>query len=136
MSSTNVSVLWVESDPYLRETFRLVLDYHNIPNHVSRDAESALAYLRNQRVSIVVLEHHLATVNDDQLLRELKALAPEAKFVVTSARHPSERSETIRRHGFDGFIPKPFAVSDLVPYLQKIVTSQRPEDIADFWDSK
>lgn len=131
-----MSVLWVERDPYLSETFKLVLDYHNIPNCIVQDAESASACLHSQRVSVVILEHHLATLHDDQLLRALRELAPEAKFVVTSARSPRDGADTCRQHGFDGFIPKPFAVGDLVPYLIEVVNSQQPEDIAEFWNSR
>ncbi len=136
MNSTKVSVLLVERDPYMCEIFTLVLDYHEIPHRIAQDAESALAYLRDQGFSIVIIEYYLATIHNDQLLDALRALASDAKFIVTSAQHSSDRFETIGRHGFDGFIPKPFDVGVLVPYLRKVVSSDWSEDSTDFWGLK
>ncbi len=136
MNPAKISVLLIDRDAYIRETFRLVLDYHAIPHYICQDADSALAYLGDHAVALVIIEYKLATAHNDRLLSDLRALAPDAKFIVTSARQPSEWAETTERHGFDGFIPKLFDVSDLVPYLGLVVDSDRSEDFTDFWNSK
>ncbi len=123
MVAPEFSVLLVDDDPYLAEIFALILNHHGIPHHIVTSGAEALSYLEQARVSVVVIELLLAGMDGFQLARRIRAsgVAPGTKLVATSAFHPNRVTQQAGQHGFDGFIPKPFDVSGIVPYLQCIV---------------
>lgn len=123
MAAPELRVLLVDDDPYLAEVFALILNHHNIPHHIVVSGAEALGYLERARVSVIVIELLLAGMDGYQLAKRIRAsgVAPGTKLVAMSAFYPNRLMQQAGHHGFDGFIPKPFDVAGIVPYLQCIV---------------
>jgi DNA-binding response OmpR family regulator len=125
------SVLLVDSDPFMCEIFGLILTHHDIPHVAVEDAAAALAYLEHHRVSIVIVDCSLLESERecDDLVQQIRArdLAPGAKLVATSIFDWNGTRPNLPERGFDGFILKPFNISEVVPYLRELVETTTGE---------
>ncbi|NLX08147.1 MAG: response regulator [Chloroflexi bacterium] len=124
VSELPLSVLLVDNDECMCEILELILNYHRVPNYTVQDAEAALAFLEDNTVAVIITELMLPGMDGYQLVKQVRkaALAPAARFVAISAFHINGAVLEPQKHGFDGFIPKPFDVDDVVPYLQRLVS--------------
>lgn len=117
-----LSVLVVDGDPFMREIFGLILTHHDVPHHCVANAREALAYLKHNRVSVVIVDCSPPHSESDNcaLAQQLRAgdLAHGAKLVATSIY---DARPALSERGFDGFIPKPFDIGQVVPYLSRLV---------------
>ena len=122
MAAPEFSVLLVDNDPYMCEIFELILDYHEIPICIFSEATGALEYLQSNKVSLIIIELYLPEIDGYQLLIRIRAsgLAPDSKIIATSADYSDHTAQETQSNGFDGFIPKPFDVGGIVPYLRRI----------------
>jgi CheY-like chemotaxis protein len=117
-----LSVLVVDNDPFMREIFGLILTHHGVPHHCVADAPAALAYLKLNRVSVVIVDCSppYGGRDDCALVQQIRAgdLAHGAKLVATSIY---DSRPALSEQGFDGFILKPFDIGQVVPYLVRLV---------------
>ena len=51
-------------------------------------------------------------------------LAEHCPIVATSAYYTSDTEREMREWGFNGFLPKPFDLPRLIPYLEQVVREQ------------
>jgi len=122
MNAPEISVLLVDNDPYMCEIFELILNYHEIPICIVPEAKGALEYLQSNKASFIIIELYLPEIDGYQLLKKIRAggFAPDSKVIATSANYSDNTAQEARSGGFDGFIPKPFDVGGIVPYLRRI----------------
>ena len=118
-----VSVLLVDDDPHVGSIFELVMNHHQLPLAVVNDAEQAIDYLQNHVPSIIVVDLFLPGLDGYQLLREIRKIGLEShcRLVATTAYYTNDTQQEVLNRGFDGFLPKPFAAENLVPYLQSMM---------------
>ena len=83
----------------------------------------ALEICEREKVDIVIMDIFLPGIDGYQALRRIRqtALAPECRFVATTAYYTNDTEQEIAKRGFDGYIPKPFDSSRLIAYLESIV---------------
>lgn len=119
----SLSVLVVDSDPFMGEIFGLILAHYDVPHHIVQDAEAALAYLRHHPVAVVIVDCSAPEGDSGALARQIRDgnLAPGAKLVATSIFEWDGTQPEALQWDFDGFIPKPFDINDIVPYLRGLV---------------
>lgn len=118
-----MSILLVDDDPHACEVMQLVMRHHQLPLTILGDAESALDYLKSNNPDIVIMDIFLPGIDGYQALRRIRqtSLAPDSRFVATTAYYTNDTEQEIAKRGFDGYIPKPFDSSRLVSYLESIV---------------
>lgn len=123
MAEGEISILFVDDDPHACEIFSLVMTHHKLPATVAQDAETALEYLSSHECDVVLIDLFLPKSDGYQLLQNIREarLAPNSKMVATTAYHTNDTAQEVQTRGFDGFLPKPFDVGELVAYLQSVV---------------
>lgn len=123
MSGKETSILLVDDDPDVCRIFELVMRHHQIPYWIANDGENALVYLRENAPSIVVMDIFLPDMDGYQALDHLRqsALNPGCKVVATTAYYTRDTEQEIAKHGFDGYIPKPFNPNSLITYLERFL---------------
>lgn len=115
MSVQTLSVMLVDDDPYVADLFRLVLEHYDWNVVIATNADQALEYFKTASPDIVVLDLFLPDRDGYQTLLAMRAL-PEAKsvlFVATTAYYTLDTQQEVLKHGFDGYMPKPFVPTDL-----------------------
>lgn len=122
MENKAFSVLLVDDDPYACGIFQLVMDHHNLPLTIIHNAEDALNYLEANKPDVVVMDLFLPGLDGYRALERIRKaeLAQAAKIVATTAYYTHDTPQEIYQRGFDGYIPKPFVATELVPYLKSL----------------
>jgi CheY-like chemotaxis protein len=123
MTQRPISILLVDDDPGTRDVFQLVMDHYQMPLITFEDAEGALVYLQNHTPDVIVLDLFLPDLDGYQVLKQIRrnSLAPDSRFVATTAYHTADTEHETITQGFDGYLPKPFDSTQLVAYLQKVI---------------
>ncbi len=77
------------------------------------DAAQALAFARDHRHALWLLDANLPDANGEDLLRDLRALHPGVPALCLTAEIDPQRCERLRAAGFADVLRKPVAVMDL-----------------------
>ena len=118
MSSQKILV--VDDDVTVSTLVKMTLEYkYDIT--LTTSAKSALEYLSEYHVDLILLDIGMPDMNGIEALEEIKKRYPEI-FVVMLTGYPSdenmEKSKTLGAHGF---ISKPFDVYELRRYIDSIL---------------
>ncbi len=88
---------------------------------VAPSAAEAKAALAAQPVTLAVVDLMLRTdggTHGLELAREIRALSPVTRVLLTSAYHLSERQLERADCGVSGFIPKPYDLAEVVNFVR------------------
>ena len=123
MSQVAFSALLLDDDPHTRELFRLVFTHHELELVTVATAHAALECLRNYTPQVVVVDLVLPDTDGFATLAEIRKLptSSQMRFVATTAYYTSDTSETVFAGGFDGYLPKPLNVEELVSKLRSVL---------------
>ena len=107
-------VMVVEDD---RTVLTVVRDYLRTAGYVVSgyaDGVSALRALRERLPDVLILDRMLPGISGDELCREARELAAQLPIIMlTALDHVDDRIEGLE-HGADDYLPKPFALRELV----------------------
>ena len=122
MRPIDISVLLVDNDPHLCAVIEMIFELHALPCSCASSVQEALAFLTRNSVSVVIIDQDLPGTKGYEVLRRIRAegIAPDSRFVATAADYSGSTAREMRERGFDGFIPKPFDVDTLIPYLKTV----------------
>ena len=120
-------LLLIDDDPNL---ILLVKDYLEFRGYNVTSAENgreALNILEKETPAVILLDLNLLDEDGNQvadgfqICREIKRSSQNVPVVVVSAEDESEATEWALHQGADAFIQKPFAVSDLLEVLNRVL---------------
>jgi DNA-binding response OmpR family regulator len=92
---------------------------------VAPSAAEAKAALAASPVTLAVVDLMLRTdggTHGLELAREIRALSPTTRVLLTSAYHLSERQLERADCGVSGFIPKPYDLTEVIAFLRAKVS--------------
>ncbi len=120
---SSMSILLVDDDPDACALFRMVMKHHNLSAEVLGSAESALEYLQTHNPDIVIMDIFLPGLDGFHALKQIRkaSLAPNSRFIATTAYYTDDTEQEVYSRGFDGYIPKPFDAAGLADYLQRVL---------------
>ena len=88
-------------------------------------AQQALRELDTGPVDLVIVDLMMPGTNGIELARQLRGMHPDTRVVLTSAYHLSERQLERADCGVVGFVPKPYALAELVDFIRAKLTNGR-----------
>lgn len=115
------AVLVVDDDENQAQSLALGLRLEGVDATAAIGAEAALAMLRVEPARVVVCDLRMRGKNGLELARELEAIHPGTKVLLTSGFPMSDAQ--VRRCGCSaivGFMEKPLDLPELVTALQKL----------------
>ncbi|MDX2165773.1 MAG: response regulator [Deltaproteobacteria bacterium] len=120
-----MKVLLVEDDPSTREALEVVLTAHGAQVLSADSAPNALGLLDGQTPTVLVSDIGLPDVDGYELIRRIRAReaggATRLPAIAVSG-FADASSAAAEAAGFDGFVAKPFDVSELVARLRRLTT--------------
>lgn len=130
MTASGMSVLLIDNDPHMCGILELIFGYYDIPVCVVTQTAEILDNPAHYVASVVLIELFLPEMDGYTLMKHLKAAGylNKAKFVATTAFYTNDTSQEMLQRGFDGFVSKPFDVTELVPYLRRLVEGPGDDD--------
>lgn len=115
----------VDDDESVRAALRLILeDHHEVVE--AEDGETALAFVRANRVDVMVLDLLLPRTDGFQVLEHVRALPRPIPVVVISGINTSWTAATAMRLGVVDYIAKPFDDAQLLAAVAESLGSGSP----------
>lgn len=120
-------VLLTEDDVDLAEVTAQNLKKHGFAVDQAHSGEEALNLLEdNGEYDAIVLDLNLPDIDGLDLLKELKARAPQTPILALTARDAEADRVGGLQAGFDDYIVKPFSHQELAARLRVLLRSQPP----------
>jgi FixJ family two-component response regulator len=96
------------------------------------DAESTLRILPPGEERIVfVIDYSMPGDNGIVLKSKLVPLFPNAKFLLVSGLFDEKLTEEAKAAGFDGLLPKPFAMPTITQKIEEVLGVKQKESLVD-----
>jgi len=78
------------------------------------------------QISLVVLDLIMPVMDGKQAFAHIKAIKNDTKFIMTTGYTVDEKLEDILRHGYHGFIQKPFSLHEFSRVIRTILDKRNP----------
>jgi len=114
-------VLVVDDEPALTEVLGDVLRYEGWEVATAADGASAVATARTERPDAVVLDLMLPDLNGLEVMRQLRAEAPQLCVLFLTARDAVEDRIAGLTAGGDDYVTKPFSLGEVVARLRGLL---------------
>jgi len=123
LSNDKKSVVLVDDDRYLCDLLRLIMDHYDWQITVFQLADDAISYLQTHEPDIIILDLMLPKLNGWRAFEKIRSTLPNlsSKIVATTAYYSYDTERLIEKHGFDGFLSKPFEPTKLIDYLSSLM---------------
>ena len=117
-------VLLIDDERALRRTLSVGLLQRGYETAPCQDGFSGLSTIemfmkRGMPIACVITDIRLPDIDGLKLLKVIKSLYPDLPVFVISGYADEVTEEIVKKEKGDGFLPKPFAVDDLVAMLKK-----------------
>ncbi len=118
-------VLLIDDDPDARKLFQMAMDHHKYPHQIAENARIGINHLEtsDRDPDIVLMDIFLPDIDGYKTLTKIRqaGLIPNARIVATTAYYTNDTQQEVLERGFDGFVTKPFEMSNLVSYLESLL---------------
>ena len=118
---TALRVLVVDDEPSLCELLSMALRYEGWEVRTASDGSSAVRTARDFRPDAVVLDVMLPDFDGLEVLRRMRADAPEMPVLFLTARDAVEDRVAGLTAGGDDYVTKPFSLEELVARLRGLL---------------
>ena len=121
------TLLVVDDEEGPRQSLRMVFRNDYLV-HTVESGEKALDFLRTNPVHTVILDIRMAGISGIEVLRQIKALAPQTEVIMLTAYETLETARQAIRHGACDYLSKPF---DLPTIRDAVARAMRLRNISD-----
>lgn len=119
MSKPGSQILVIDDDPDIGNIIRMTLEYKGFATSILESATNCETYLRNNNISLIIMDLLISGNYGVDICRALKAdAALSAIPVIMMSAHPDAQRLSFEA-GADDFIAKPF---DMAAVLDKVKT--------------
>lgn len=79
----------------------------------------ALARVLHGKVALIITDYNMPGMNGLDLLRRVRAASPDTRVIMVTAYPSRELERQARAEGVVAFLPKPFALDQLIEAMQR-----------------
>jgi DNA-binding NtrC family response regulator len=116
---TDVRILVVDDEDYMREVVRQALENAGFEVDEAADGKSAVSMLRKYPYNVIITDLRLPGLTGEAILEEALSLFPETIVILmTGFGNIQSAVEAIRKGAYD-YLPKPFQLDELVMRVEK-----------------
>jgi DNA-binding response OmpR family regulator len=130
-TTTMMRILVVEDDARLARRLARVLDGEGYAAETVGDGRSALASALAEPFDLLVVDWMLPDLDGIQVVRRLRAAEMNVPILMLTARGQTEDRVTGLDAGADDYLPKPFAVTELLARVRALSRWPREEKKTD-----
>ena len=113
-------ILVVDDEPSIRRFCRAAAVHRGYWAHTVSSAEECVEYLESggRDIGLIFLDVHLPCKSGLDILGEIRTLCPSVTVVMMSGLGDEGVQFAAQRGDIAGFMPKPFALSDVARYIE------------------
>jgi two-component system, OmpR family, response regulator MprA len=123
-------ILVVDDDRSVRESLRRSLAFNGYQVELASDGQAALDSVLAQRPDAMVLDVMMPRLDGLEVCRRMRAAGDELPILVLTARDAVSDRVAGLDAGADDYLPKPFALEELLARLRALLRRRSPDDIA------
>jgi two-component system response regulator MprA len=123
-------ILVVDDDKAVRDSLRRSLAFNGYQVDLAEDGQAALDQMVGQRPDALVLDVMMPRVDGLEVCRRLRSAGDELPILVLTARDAVSDRVAGLDAGADDYLPKPFALEELLARLRALLRRRTPEEIA------
>ncbi len=118
-------ILIVEDKTSFAEVLKVALDDTGFATLIARTGREAIQIFKREKINLVLLDLRLPDIDGVDVLRELKKIDPDAKFIIMTAFGTIERAVEVMKLGACDFLTKPFDTEQLIITVKKLIQEQK-----------
>ena len=111
-------ILIIDDEKAIRNTLKEILEFENYTVDKAEDGPAGLDMLIQQRYDVVLTDLMMPGMSGQELLRAVRAVAPETEVVLMTAYGTVETAVSAMREGAYDFVEKPFSNNGLVDRVE------------------
>ena len=115
-------ILLVDDDADIRHIVHRVLSGNEYSVTTCENASEALSYLEQHSCDLVISDIRMPGMNGIALVQEISQKCPGLAIVLIGAYPADEPDLEAVRQVVTGFLPKPFAVDELLQLVNQVLT--------------
>lgn len=116
----DLPILLIDDEPILLKTSQLLLTSKGFSNvKTIRDGRKVMEYLKDNPVSVIVLDLYMPEVSGQDLLPEIVSEYPEIQVIVMTATDDTDTAVTCMKRGAFDFLVKPVETERLVATIHR-----------------
>jgi two-component system, OmpR family, response regulator MprA len=120
-------ILVVDDDRAVRESLRRSLQFNGYTVQLAGDGQQAMEVLATQRPDAMVLDVMMPRVDGLEVCRRLRGTGDDLPILVLTARDAVSDRVAGLDAGADDYLPKPFALEELLARLRALLRRSPPE---------
>ncbi len=131
MTLVTVRILVVDDDRAVRESLRRSLSFNGYTVDLAEDGVEALEAINNERPDALVLDVMMPRLDGLEVCRQLRSTGDDLPILVLTARDSVSERVSGLDAGADDYLPKPFALEELLARLRALLRRTGPEDASE-----
>jgi two-component system response regulator MprA len=120
-------ILVVDDDRAVRESLRRSLQFNGYTVQLASDGRQAIEMLSAQRPDAMVLDVMMPRMDGLEVCRRLRGTGDDLPILVLTARDAVSDRVAGLDAGADDYLPKPFALEELLARLRALLRRSQPE---------
>ena len=121
----------VDDDRAVRESLRRSLSFNGYTVDLAEDGVEALEAITNERPDALVLDVMMPRLDGLEVCRQLRSTGDDLPILVLTARDSVSERVSGLDAGADDYLPKPFALEELLARLRALLRRTGPEEGSD-----
>ncbi|MCB9441920.1 MAG: response regulator transcription factor [Mycolicibacterium sp.] len=124
-------ILVVDDDRAVRESLRRSLSFNGYNVLLAEDGVEALDVITNDRPDAVILDVMMPRLDGLEVCRRLRSTGDDLPVLVLTARDSVSERVAGLDAGADDYLPKPFALEELLARMRALLRRTTPDDGGD-----
>ncbi len=112
----------------MRESLRRSLSFNGYSVELAQDGREALELIASHRPDAVVLDVMMPRLDGLEVCRQLRSTGDDLPILVLTARDSVSERVAGLDAGADDYLPKPFALEELLARMRALLRRTSPED--------
>ena len=126
-----VRILVVDDDRAVRESLRRSLTFNGYSVSLAEDGVEALTTITEERPDVVILDVMMPRLDGLEVCRQLRSTGDDLPILVLTARDSVSERVAGLDAGADDYLPKPFALEELLARMRALLRRSTLDDQAD-----
>jgi two-component system response regulator MprA len=126
-----VRILVVDDDRAVRESLRRSLSFNGYTVDLAEDGVEALDAITNERPDALILDVMMPRMDGLEVCRQLRGTGDDIPILVLTARDTVSERVSGLDAGADDYLPKPFALEELLARLRALLRRTGPEEASE-----
>ncbi|MGQ9817682.1 MAG: sigma-54-dependent transcriptional regulator [bacterium] len=120
-------ILIVEDKASFAEVLKVALEDSGFTAIIAKSGREAIQTFKREKFVLVLLDLRLPDIDGIDILRELKNIDNDTKFIIMTAFGTVERAVEAMKLGACEFLTKPFEMEQLVLIVRKVIQEHRTQ---------